>query len=194
MFTGHSGPLHSPSVLQGQKHGITREINITKIHLSIIMKINNGVSCYSIKRCRSTVLKHHLFRIIILETIPPFHNTTISDSDKSWPSKQLVYHTLRANNGSELSLKFDLQKHRSTHISDIFTFEHTSLGNFPLCWCHSLTLRTTTRTHIYSNKYLQCFLLIVVSFLTYLIISTPDKMLLTFQSTLTQLFNVYNQS
>ena len=51
-FMGHLGPLHLPSALQGQKCGITREINITKIHLSITVKIHNDVSCYSTKRCR----------------------------------------------------------------------------------------------------------------------------------------------
>ena len=42
-------------------------------------------------------------------------------------------------------------------------------------WCHSLALRITTETHIYTIEYLPHFLLIVVSFLTYLIIFTPDK-------------------
>ena len=38
------------------------------------------------------------------------------------------------------------------------------------------------------------FLLIVVSFLTYLVILTPDKALLTFWLSLTYLFHVHDQS
>ena len=71
-FTGHLGPLHSPSVLQGQKCGITREINITKICLSITVKMHNCVSCYPIKRCRSTVLEHHLPTSQFLKPYPHF--------------------------------------------------------------------------------------------------------------------------
>ena len=51
---------------------------------------------------------------------------------------------------------------------------------------HSLTLRITTKTHVYTIKYLLHFLLIVVSFLTYLIIFTSDKTLLISRPTLTQ--------
>ena len=39
-----------------------------------------------------------------------------------------------------------------------------------------------------------CFLLIMVSFLTYLVILMADKTLLTFWLSLTYLFYVYNQS
>ena len=42
--------------------------------------------------------------------------------------------------------------------------------------------------------YLLCFLLIMVSFLTYLIIFTPDKTLLIFQLSLTYPSHVYDQS
>ena len=45
-------------------------------------------------------------------------------------------------------------------------------------------------THISSNEYLVHFLPIAVSFLTYLVIFTPDKMLLIFQLSLTSLFHV----
>ena len=41
------------------------------------------------------------------------------------------------------------------------------------------------KTHICTIEYFLCFLLIVVSFLTYLIIFTLDKILLIFQSTQT---------
>ena len=41
------------------------------------------------------------------------------------------------------------------------------------------------KTHIYTIEYLLHFPLIVVSFLTYLIIFTPDKTLLISQSSLT---------
>ena len=50
------------------------------------------------------------------------------------------------------------------------------------------------KMHIFSNDYLLCFLLITVSFLTYLVILTPDKALLIFQLSLIYLFHVYNQS
>ena len=49
------------------------------------------------------------------------------------------------------------------------------------------------KTHVFSNNNLLCFLLIMVSFLTYLIIFTPDKTLLIFWLSLTYLFYVYNQ-
>ena len=48
--------------------------------------------------------------ITILETIPPFYNATLSDSDKSWPSKKLVYHTLEANNWPDLPTKIQFIK------------------------------------------------------------------------------------
>ena len=41
------------------------------------------------------------------------------------------------------------------------------------------------KTHVYTIEYLLCFLLIVVSFLTYLFIFTPDETLLISQSSLT---------
>ena len=41
------------------------------------------------------------------------------------------------------------------------------------------------KTHIHTIEYLLHFPLIVVSFLTYLIIFTPDKTLLIFQPSLT---------
>ena len=41
------------------------------------------------------------------------------------------------------------------------------------------------KTQVFLNGYLLCFLLITVSFLTYLIIFTPDKTLLIFQLSLT---------
>ena len=159
-------------------------------HQSMITTGNKETNKRPKQKSGSSTRQRHLlpledFHNIVPQIVPLFYNATLSDSDKSWPSKQLVYHTLRASNRSELSLKIQFIKHRSTHISDIFMFERAFLGNFPMHWCHSLTLRTTTRTHIYSNEYLQCFLLIVVSFLTYLIISTPDKTLLIFQSMLT---------
>ena len=49
-------------------------------------------------------------------------------------------------------------------------------------------------THVFSNEYLLCFLLITVSFLTYLIIFTSDKILLILWLSLTYPFHVYNQS
>ena len=47
------------------------------------------------------------------------------------------------------------------------------------------------KTHISTNEYLAHFLLITVSFLTYLVIFTPDKMLLIFMLSWTSLFHVY---
>ena len=41
------------------------------------------------------------------------------------------------------------------------------------------------KTHVYTTEYLPSFPLIVVSFLTYLIIFTPDKILLILQLSLT---------
>ena len=41
------------------------------------------------------------------------------------------------------------------------------------------------KTHVYTIEYLPCFPLIMVSFLTYLIIFTPDKILLILQLSLT---------
>ena len=49
-------------------------------------------------------------------------------------------------------------------------------------------------THIFLNNNLLYFLPIMVSFLTYLIIFTPDKALLIFQLSLTYPFHVYDQS
>ena len=50
------------------------------------------------------------------------------------------------------------------------------------------------KTHVSLNDYLLYFLPITVSFLTYLIIFTPDKTLLIFWLSLTYLFYVYDQS
>ena len=54
------------------------------------------------------------------------------------------------------------------------------LRKFPMHWCHSLILRHASKTHISTANHLLWFLLIVVSFLTYLVILTPDKTVLTF--------------
>ena len=48
------------------------------------------------------------------------------------------------------------------------------------------------KTNVCTIEYILCFLLIMISFLTYLIIFTPDKTLLISQSSLKYLFNVYN--
>ena len=74
-----------------------------------------------------------------------------------------------------LHLPTIMQSQQGRIISNIFSFEHIFLGNFSMCWCHSLTLRITMKTLSFTIEYLLHFLLIVVSFLTYLIISTPDK-------------------
>ena len=50
------------------------------------------------------------------------------------------------------------------------------------------------RTHIYLHEYSMSFLPITVSFLTYLVIFTPDKILLILWLSLTYLFHVYSQS
>ena len=50
------------------------------------------------------------------------------------------------------------------------------------------------KTHISSNEYLLCFQPIAVSFLTYLVIFTPDKILLILWLSLTYPFYAYNQS
>ena len=49
------------------------------------------------------------------------------------------------------------------------------------------------KTHIFLNDDLLYFLPITVSFLTYLVIFTPDKTLLIFQLSLTYLFHVSNK-
>ena len=89
---------------------------------------------------------------------------------QSWGSQQILSTPPQPTWGTD---NISIQGH--THIFDIFSFECTFLGNFLMHWCHSLTLRITAKTHIYTIEYLLCFLLIVVSFLTYLIIFTPDK-------------------
>ena len=48
------------------------------------------------------------------------------------------------------------------------------------------------KTHISTNEYSTHFLLITVSFLTYLVIFTPDKMLLIFQLSLMFPFHIYD--
>ena len=70
-------PFPFSPILQGQKRGITRGINITKMHLFTTVKIHNFI--FILLYSPRTPPLH----ITILEIIPPFYSATFSDSDKS---------------------------------------------------------------------------------------------------------------
>ena len=120
-------------------------------------------------------------------------DTSLFSPGGSWLLTNLLYHILGVNNHSYISIKFNLLQLRNTHISDILL----------LCICfseklpHALTSQLhfeTCKWKLFLNGYLLSFLLITVSFLTYLIMFTPDKTLLIFQLSLTYPFHVYDQS
>ena len=139
-------------------------------------------------------LNYLLYNIIFLDNFPilQYH---ICRPDESWLLAKLLYHTLEVNNCFNLSLK----------IWFITAKVYSYLQH--LCQMHGLFWETTPhanvtaslwdmplKTHISTNQYLAHFLLITVSFLTYLIIFAPDKMLLIFQLSLKCLFHIYDWS
>ena len=161
----------------------------------MVLETNNiakrGWQHNTLAECKAKPTAKHSFK-----QFPPYNNsqnTLLSSPGKSWLLINLLYHVLGTNNHLHLSIKFDLLRLRNTHISNMFLFTCTFLGNFPMLWCHSLTLRHA-KTHVFLNDNLLYFLPIAVSFLTYLIIFTPDKTLLIFWLSLTYPFHVYNQS
>ena len=129
-----------------------------------------------------------------------FHLTTTYKSmslfspGKSWLLINLLYHVLGTNNHFPLSIKFDLLQLRNTHISDMLHFVHTFLETSPCADVTASLWDMWAKTHIFLNDNLLYFLPITVSFLTYLVIFTPDKTLLIFWLSLTYPFHVYDQS
>ena len=122
-------------------------------------------------------------------------DTSLFSPGESWLLINLLYHVLGANNHFHLSIKINLLQQKNTHISDILCFACAFLGDSPTCWCHSLILSYVSKnSHLFELLHLLYFLPITVSFLTYLVIFTPDKTLLIFRLSLTDLFHVYNQS
>ena len=112
-------------------------------------------------------------------------------SDRSWLFIKLLYHILRTYNSHHLSWKFNSWQLKHTHISDILITLWAFWRNYPMCWCHSLTLRYATRNSSFCLQVFGLFAAIVVSFLTYLFIFTPDKVSLIFRLSLTSLFCAY---
>ena len=53
-----------------------------------------------------------------------------------------------------LDLKIILWQNRSTHISDIFSSGCAFQGNYPMCWCPSLVLKTAVRnSHLFNQVF-----------------------------------------